>query len=656
MMLRTVLVALVFLAMSAGHELRAQSFLLRRAGGSFSAGYIGLQQVYDASTANREVFGRLNLNFTGYAVSPSALRFSLDFSPNVSSLSAAGFENIVGRGNILGLNFSGRITAFERGLASASLWAYRNDNKSLDPFGFRTEFDGSGYGVTLGFRMPALPMSVYYLNTERTQGLFRPAGLGSPNIFSTGRRELGWRANNSKLTARIRRTEDIFDGNTGTIFQETFLSHRLQWGRGSFLQSRFTRTNTRLANTGRTEVGPRISRSTLVWDQRALLRQARSLSTDLFYRLHRNSAGGFTSDGWAVGATERFRVGRPLSLFLSGVISGTNGAGFSSSYRSITPGLDVTIPLPAGVTLSAGAQVSLADTRSNLEGDVSIPVFGEPHTVDQSRSFLLEEAYVDPASVGVSSRDGSEVYEPDLDYRVIRVGQLTEISIPFGSRIDVGTTVSVDYRYAAPAVESEASSANTFYYGRIRSGSFEAYLRRSRRNSGNQLRDQPSGLGAERDQLTSGFRYGLFFSRYVTFNVFGEYHHNATAVESFRQYVGGASLSTQVMRGLAFGLSGSARGLTTSTGRERMAGSATLSGSWTPLPRVRVAGGLSYNLEQQTELRLRTQDTRFLGAYVNADWILGLTTLTLSYSYGTWDDMVLDWRNSRLYAEVRRAF
>jgi hypothetical protein len=184
-----------------------------------------------------------------------------------------------------------------------------------------------------------------------------------------------------------------------------------------------------------------------------------------------------------------------------------NGAQASLDYRKETSFGSLTFSLFPGFYFQ--------EEKGNP--DRVLPVSDEGHRVTVGIPIYLVFLRVDPSSIRVTDETGLTIYTEGVDFRVQQSGDVTEIVITVGSRIQPGDQILVSYRYFVASDRKTRSLSNNmnlgFAFGSFADLRFYWGVSRQKLISGtdNSTLDDVRELGLNFELHESGQRLGFDF-------------------------------------------------------------------------------------------------------------------------------------------------
>jgi hypothetical protein len=435
-----IVIALVFAVPTTG---RSQFVSVRRTGGEVGLGFDGAWSNSSVShrTSVTAFEERFRLDVAGYLRDPRLVNFRFFVSPGWRQRTFDGFEG-ESDGNGRRLNYGIRLSLLPNAPVRIALAASRFDGRERDHFGSETEGASGRFHASLSYPNLFFPTTLLSYDRLSTDAL-RRSGTFTTRLQDQTLNTLRLGAENRKTRLSIEHHDrrNRTAGSVDVRSTQATITNRQRWGKGSNLGSTFRylrRTN-----------GDTNGSSTLSWSQSARLQHLLNLSSDYSYRLYSQSNRASSNRGWRWDAGTQYRPLRRLNLGLNGGASEDNLNGAKSARHRIRTAAGYAFPLPLDALFRGGVTLGYDWLDREASGERFITVVNERHIVDASRQFPLDNELVDPASVRVNSADGTMVFEPDFDYRLFESAQRLDVLIIPGSRIAVGDTLLIDYRYEA---------------------------------------------------------------------------------------------------------------------------------------------------------------------------------------------------------------
>ncbi|MGW8283594.1 MAG: hypothetical protein ACWGON_09870 [Gemmatimonadota bacterium] len=308
-----------------------------------------------------------------------------------------------------------------------SLWAgaRRTRGELNGLFGQETTTEVEGFDVGATFRSPYLNANVSY-NENQSDNMWS-SPTTAPMRRIQDRSMLLLNVTNSKTRVR----------EIGFLRYRTLATNRQRWGKGSSLLSRLNYSDQSGSGTAQS----------FLWGQNAHLQHTALISTDLRYSVTDVKSPVEHIKGWTAGFNEMVRVSRELAFLLDGLGSRQTASVGSVQNWRIQPKVQINTMIPAGFRLSVGAGVGYRWRNQDTGAGGTGTVIGEQHVVPSSGRFLLDELYTNPATVRITSEDGSILYDPGADYRLFESSGFMEVIVLAGGRILTGESLLVDYEY-----------------------------------------------------------------------------------------------------------------------------------------------------------------------------------------------------------------
>ena len=435
------------------------------------------------------------LPLSGVIFSPQLLSYSVSIRPTWVQQTVFGQP---GPFNTHSIGLGGAANILPGALVSLSLHTDKNSASTEGGLGSRTQYESRTGGGILRLRSSAFPIFADW-NVRTTNDLWQASADQSPVRRDETLRTLRITGQSSKLTATLERLS--FEDRVGALGFSSLggsVLHALHWGKGSSIQSVFETLNREGNNAQRRQSNSErlhLQHTTTVATEYSLDRQRTTIASNEFKALAGSAGIRFQPRPWVGGG---LRTSSSSSTFTTGSIGSV----------AVVPSVRLEGKLPGGARLAGSVSAGYERISQQLPSDSWIQVADEPHTVDQSRVFVLAHERGDVTTIRLYNPEHTIAYLSGIDYRVTVLGDLVRIDVPIASRLAVGDAVVVSYRYAAPtAGEHELRSGDataSFTIGGF-SLTSSASLRRGRSLSGNST-DQIGNLD---DRLGSGDDYVL---------------------------------------------------------------------------------------------------------------------------------------------------
>ncbi|MCG7893773.1 MAG: hypothetical protein JAZ12_04920 [Candidatus Thiodiazotropha taylori] len=316
------------------------------------------------------------------------------------------------------------------------LSAQKNTSLNTGSLGSRFDTDIESYRATLNWKNSAFPMSLSY--EEKTLDEEFRSSLTNP---VTERDELlkSWnlKGRSSKLSVHLTHDElddRIISRNQDYELDRANISHHLLWGRNSQLDSNLNYTDRTGFNAN---------------ERLTISESARIQHLD---NLHSRTSYHYQSTEQTIENTEhggRFELHHRL-------YNNLNTMGYANLNKRESDDLDEDkwrVGLEArytknkllGAYISAGVRASYQETdRVSTLG--TIDVIDESQAVPFTGAILLEQRFIITSTIVVTDSDGITVYDENTDYTIIDLsGDLTQLQVVPGGRIDSGDTILVSY-------------------------------------------------------------------------------------------------------------------------------------------------------------------------------------------------------------------
>lgn len=424
-------------------------------------------------SAAREFREWFELPMAGSLLNPGVLAYTLTLRPVFQQRTQPGFAEALGARQ---LDAALGVRLLANRPVNLAVDLLRASGSTDGGLGSRRSYFTSHFGATLWWRNPVMPAHLAY--TARSAEQTWSSTPGSAGLRSAGvQRVLRLTAGSSRTSLNIERS--VYEGHGGVGDAASWnaeVLHALRWGKGSRLESSWDYGSQRGSSSS--------SRGT--WSERLHLQHTGRVGSDHFFQRSAIGFGDQASRSVAMGTGVTARLGRWAS---AGVAASRHSA-TAGSARSVAiaaaPRLGLHTLLPAGWTFSFSGALGF-ERRLVTGAPSTAPVVDERHQVTQARSVMLAFPEVEPLSILVRSSDGVTLYVEGADYSVSAAGSATRLDVPPGSRIQVGETVLVSYRYRV-APQAGRSTRQLDYDVTLRRGGVSLRHRRLVRQSG----DEPS--------------------------------------------------------------------------------------------------------------------------------------------------------------------
>jgi hypothetical protein len=393
----------------------------------------------DRSMASNTQFTQwLSIPLSGAVISSELLSYSLSIRPTWGKQSVAGLD---GKFDRRAVGLGGTVNVLPSALVSLALNGDRISGASDGGPGTMTRNTSQSAGGSLRLRSMAFPIVAEW-HRRQTMDSWRATADQAPILRDETLRTLRVSGQSSKLRVSVEqlRFEDRV-GDLGFNSIGGFALHNLLWGKGSNMQT--------LLETLDRDGLQRQRRRAL--SERLLLQHTKALSTEYIADGRKNDAPEGASSEYTSSAGVRFR---PREWITAGFRALTTSSAFSAgrlSRSTLTPELRLEARLPAGGHFSGSVVGGYERIVQRLPSDSWIQVIDEGYTLAESRVIVLTHDRADATSVRVFNPERTIAYIAGIDYRVSLLGAAVRLDVPLASRIAVGTTVAVSYRYQAQA-------------------------------------------------------------------------------------------------------------------------------------------------------------------------------------------------------------
>ena len=593
----------------------------------------GLRRGAPGALATDAVYRQwLKLPFRGAIIDPRIVGFDLSINPGFTQRTSPGLPEALHSEE---LNFGYAIRVLPTKPLSFTYSSSKASGNTSGGFGARGDFETESVNGVLRFTNRLLPMELRYGRLSRVNSWV--SGLDLPPIqWSNESRSVRFSATNRKLDVRLHDLE--FLDRLGSASFTTFdagVNHRLRWGKGSLLHSSWD-SNERAGSLQST-------RST--WRERLHIQHTEGTSSDFSYSETKLTTAVGDRRSRSVSGTLRGRPAGWLTLGASASGRKTRFNGSSDAAFGGGPDAAMLFRLPGRGRINLSAALGRERrTRVNVGGGV-LDVLDETHVVDETRSFLLDHPHVEIATIVIRDEDTDVFYTPEIEYRIVPVGDLIEIILLPGTRIEPGTPLLVSYRYRIPELPS----------GDVTTGRYNASfsMRGVTLQHTRSLRDSDRGNGeallgfSTFDEVRSSVRvnWNTPLGRY---DFEGSIRERRSSAFDFETAEVSSSLALPRWRQLQVIVGGSGRRTTDGAG-ELTARSAYGTVLWAPHPRLQLSSRVQL---LALELDGGSGD-RTVGGYVNASFGLGQIEGSVRFEYDRRFEP-LDYSGGRLYVRLAR--
>ncbi|RME95799.1 MAG: hypothetical protein D6766_02315 [Verrucomicrobia bacterium] len=323
---------------------------------------------------------------------------------------------------------------------------HANRGRSLRTLDFfsRTVVDSTAYGVQSGFQNHLVPFRVSYDHHEETEsGLARPTEWTTDLTAFEARNERRDRRGVTDLDYRYTQFSRLnfgVDRDEGDTHQAN-LTDTEQWGEDDWVRLRsalrYYQTTSRFRDS-----------KDLQWSEDLNLEHRHNLRSHYLTSVGLRTDQGSRNENFTGAASLEHQLYASLTSVaeLRGEYFRASGVAGRTTLSRFSPGIREAYSKKLGAksTLHLGYAFSLSPENREVAGGF-LTVLDEPHTLRDGDIALLGHPYVLEGSIVVTDPTGMILYEPNLDYRILRSGSLMEIRRVPGGRIPNGGTVLVDY-------------------------------------------------------------------------------------------------------------------------------------------------------------------------------------------------------------------
>lgn len=267
-------------------------------------------------------------------------------------------------------------------------------------------------------------------------------------------RTLRLSAQNSRTTLHYDRTQHE-DRSAGFDYEawNGRGAHTLRWGKASRLQSTVRRSQRDGASPYRQDG----------WEERLHVQHLRAFATDWSVLDSRTHGSSSALSSRAISGSFEHRVTQGLVWGAGQATYLTRTATLQSRATNRRIHATAERRWPSGWAARVGADAGIERREDRGEAAGYLTAIGEQHTVGVGRSFTLDSANPDSASVLVRGLDPPTPFIGGVDYTLEPTGDRLELRLTPLSRIQVGQRVEVDYRFrvgARPVARAVATRAH----------------------------------------------------------------------------------------------------------------------------------------------------------------------------------------------------
>ena len=417
-------------------------------------GFDGTKSRNGVSSRETEWEAGLRIGQMGYLLDPKIAWFLIDIEPvvrrNKFTSDASSQET---DGDLLNYLVQTNFLRGTPGPIGVDFSLQKSDNLNTGSLGNRYDTVIESNKATIHWKNRAFPTSLTY--EERTlDEEFRSSLDSSVTERDELLESLVLKGRSSKLNVHLEHAtldDRIESRNNDYELDKAYLSHNLQWGRNSYLQSNINHyersgfnANKRftLDETARIQhLDNLYSRSSYHYQSTTQTteniehgidfelhhRLYNNLNSTLFVHLNDRDSDNVEEDKWRVGFGTQYNKNK--------LYGANTRAGLRASYQETD--------------------------RVSMVGLVD--VIDESHTVPLNGAVILDRRFIVTATIVVTDSTGSTTYDEGLDYTVLGVsGDFTQLQIIPGGRIDSGDTILVSYK--AEQLPTQNFSTNYFSY------------------------------------------------------------------------------------------------------------------------------------------------------------------------------------------------
>ena len=553
----------------------------------------------------------LTLPFSGELIDQRVLAYNLTLRPVFSRQDIRGLPASI-NSRELGVSLGARIlTALP--LSGTVNWE-KSDGLTEGGFGTRGVTHTRGSSGILSFRNGWIPMTASFSDRE-ARGSSR-VGLNMVSI------EQSYRTKSSRFTARTGKAtvsygEVRFDDRVNPsdyVTRDLRVDHMLRWGKGSRIQSGYERLD-RDDRTGH-------MRET--WRERATIAHTAFTKSTLTFEQTTSTTGPDTFRSSVVTGGMDSRIGRRVTLGVAGASRSFRHRDGKQLAWSARPHVGLGTSLPWASRFTGSASMGY-QTRRNESSGADVDVLNESVRFESDGSLRLHEPGVDRATIMLRSPDETILYQEGLDYRIVEIGQITEIRVLAGGRLEPRDNALASYRFrAAPAGRED--SVLMRYSAAVTGHGFTVRHSRTRRNVDEDLGDALRPVD-DTDQYSTGIRtiHATAIGR-LNFELERQERQSTTLSYVTHEFRAGLARSARPDVRLRLELVGKR-----SEEAGTLVNSAAVmpSANWRPLRALDIRGSLSFRYWKE---RFRRSETVWAGD-VAADWRLRSVEIRLKVTH-----------------------
>ncbi len=644
---------LVLAALLVPSPARGQSILLIRRASRNEIGFQFTQLVFGdpLGTGTTQFAYRewLRAGIEGVLVSPEVLDFHLALRPSFGQVRLPRRHDLPDQDQTgLGLSLGARV--FPRGLLSASLNASRSNGNNRTSIGTETQSRSANFGATLSYRNALLPTQLEYRSATQHRAWLDAAQDVREDV-AVERIRLSAKNRKTNVLLERNRSEDRRSGQVLTT-KLGEVRHAAGWGKGSRARSSISYVQgTRFLADASIPI-PGATYRRITWTEGVHLQHTRTVASDYSYRRSWRKANGSTTGDRLAEASVNAQITRELRAGATLSSQSTGYDGGSVNVLRLVQRAAVSARLPARATFGASASIGYQRSRATPTGDGWVTIVDERHLVGPTGRFTLDNAWVDEASVTVTSSDRSRVYEVAVDYWLVASPPLLDVVVPPAGRIAVGDTLLVNYRHQV-FPESRTGSLLASYGATLNLPVLRVYFRRTLSDvlgEGTSAVAGAAGVGVfgDRDEQVVGVGFGGW-TPVGYLDVVGERRQLEQAAYDFTTYELRSTLRVSLPGNANGAVGASASRTNSSAGRDDMV-SATSSLGWSPAAGLRLEGTFAaWRWERNGRL------SKTMGGSLDAEWRIGLTSILLRYSRNAWENGARR-SSSRLTTYIARTF
>ena len=391
------------------------------------------------STRELEIETGFRLRQTGAIINRRIGTFSVQIEPTYSVTKLSGSERSENSQSV-SLDYSLAATALQGTPGPVGFTGdfSRNTGTTRGDLGSQRDFDLLRGSISANWKTPIFPSTLRF-SQRSEESEFRSAFSSVPTIRDEVLRSLSYTGRSRKLNVLLE--HEWFDDrrksiNNDRVQDRANIRHRFQWGKGSSLFSNLTFFDRRGFNPSRS----------LLLNETAHIKHTDSVDSTTTYQFNSDQRDTTTlRHTGSFGLRHRLYTNLTTRLGLNGSRQESD-VGDENLYGA-NLGLGYRKKIPWEGTLTAGVDGGYKITDRRSQGGLQ-QVVDESHAVPATLVVVLNQRFIDPATVIITSAVCAVVCVEGVDYTVVQVANnLTEIRVTFGGAINVGDTILASHSF-----------------------------------------------------------------------------------------------------------------------------------------------------------------------------------------------------------------